>query len=352
MTSKFNPEMLILGREARGWTQKELAEKSGLAQGNISKHENGIQEPEQENLARIALNLRYPTKFFYIAAHRYRFGSSCTYHRKRETALTSDLTTLLAQLNLFRIRVGLLLTNVELAAPNEIRKFDIDRHDYDIKDIAHTTRTFWRLPRGPVRNVVEAIENAGGIVYCCRFGTPKIDALSQWIPPDPPIFFVNSDSPGDRARYSLSHELGHVIAHEYPTENQEREADQFAAEFLMPAEDISESLEGLTLPKAARLKSDWKVSMAALIRRAHDLKRISDNQYKALFIQLSKMGYRTVEPNPIPMDKPSVLDRLLNFHINDLGYSSADLGELLAMDVEEVESTLLPQEGKPTLKMV
>ncbi len=44
------------------------------------------------------------------------------------------------------------------------------------------------------------------------------------------------------------------------------------------------------------LKRRWRVSLAALMHRAHSLGRLSDASYRRGCIQLGQMGYRTAEP--------------------------------------------------------
>src|SRR5262249_10300310 len=160
-------------------------------------------------------------------------------------------------------------------------------------------RHLWGLPLGPVRSVVGEIERAGGIIFRCGFNTMKVDAISQW-PPDapelPPVFFVNEDIPGDRMRWTLAHELGHIVMHHLPTDDPEGEADRFASEFLMPGREIVAELNPFSLHRAAALKPYWKISMAALVRRAHDLKCISNRKYEYLNTQLAKLGYKKCEP--------------------------------------------------------
>ncbi|MBQ1303280.1 MAG: helix-turn-helix transcriptional regulator [Erysipelotrichaceae bacterium] len=48
---------MILAREESGMTQKDLAEKTGIAQGDISKLENGNSNPSLKTLQRIAEGL-------------------------------------------------------------------------------------------------------------------------------------------------------------------------------------------------------------------------------------------------------------------------------------------------------
>src|SRR5262249_7327901 len=149
----------------------------------------------------------------------------------------------------------------------------------------------------------------------------------------PPLFFVNSESPGDRARFSLAHEVGHVIMHRNPHAEQERQADQFASAFLMPARDIAAYLKPLSIERAAAIKPYWRVSMAAIIKRAYDLGMIGHSYYRKLFTQLSKVGYRTDEPNPVEVEQPTVVDDLIGVHMRELKYSEPEMGRLVMQTV-------------------
>ena len=111
--------------------------------------------------------------------------------------------------------------------------------------------------------------------------------------------------PGDRQRFTLAHELGHLVMHDVPTEEMEDEADKFASEFLMPEAQIQGQLHALSMRKLWELKSRWKVSMAALVKRAETLGCITASQTRYLWIQLSKSGYRLEEPAELAIPRKS-----------------------------------------------
>jgi len=183
-----------------------------------------------------------------------------------------------------------------------------------------------------VRSVTATIERAGGLVFRCPFGNIRVDGISQWpldAPELPPVFFVNEDAPGDRQRWTLCHEIGHVAMHHLPTDKPEDEANLFASEFLMPSEEIAPELSRLTLQKAAALKAYWKVSMQAIIRWAHTLGRLTKNQYQYLFKQLSLRGYRKCEPVLIPPEDPLMMKEIFDTHHRHHGRSVSVLSALV-----------------------
>jgi Zn-dependent peptidase ImmA (M78 family)/DNA-binding XRE family transcriptional regulator len=342
MNATFNPEMLILARESRGMTQGELADEVSISQGTISKIESGVIEVSDHEWGKIAESLKYPRHFFSQTDRVFGYGSACIYHRKRQSLPASTLRRLMASINVIRIQVSRLLRGAEIETQNKFYRMDISDYDGDAEHIAKLIKRYWGLPPGPVNNLTTAIELAGGIVIRCSFETDKIDAMSQWAPGLPPLFFINCEIPADRVRYTLAHEVGHIVMHNEPTPDMEDEANRFAAEFLMPADEIKAYLKPLSLPRLATLKPYWKVSMNALLKRAADLKVITSRQREYLWTQMGKQGFRTKEPISIPDEQPTVLSDLINVHLRDHGYSISELSQLIASTEEELRAKYLP----------
>lgn len=339
----FNPAMIILARESRGLTQQELAEQVSLSQAEISRYENAMRIPSEEHIVLIADILDYPVSFFYQTERMYGLGSNGLHHRKQRSLPSKKFTALIARVNMLRFFAGRLLKGVDIDHFQEIPQYKVLDYKEDIERIAELIRATWKLPAGPVRDLVGLIENAGGIVHRTNFGTQQIDALVQWVPPSPPIVLVNEDFPGDRLRFTLAHELGHLVMHTKPTENIEHEADVFASALLMPAHDIAPDFAQVTLSHLAHLKPYWRVSIAALIRRAYDLQKITDRQYRSLHEEMGKLGYRTNEPLPIPIEKPSLLREMIDTHIQELGYTVKDLAAMASLKEEEFCAEYMPK---------
>jgi Zn-dependent peptidase ImmA (M78 family) len=342
---EVNREMIVLARESRGMTQTELEAKSGISQSKISKFENGVLPVGADDLRRLADALNYPPEFFALTDRVYGFGSACNYNRRRTSVSSKDLYRMLADLNVTRMRMTRLLRGVEIEAANEFLNADPDEYERDIERIAALTRAHWNLPMGPVANLIGAIESAGGLVFKVSFGTLKVDALSQWAPGSPPIIFVNSQIPADRARHSVAHELGHLVMHQLPHADMEKEADRFAAEFLLPAREIASELSGLSMPKLADLKLRWRVAMQSLIYRARTLGKITEQEYSAWFRTFSQRGYRRNEPVTIPDETPSLVHEIVH-SVRQAGAMSVEgLARLLFGSEEEILERFMPEQG-------
>jgi Zn-dependent peptidase ImmA (M78 family) len=293
-----------------------------------------ISDEEIECFAEV---LNYPKQFFYQCDPVYGPGVSELYHRKRQEIPIKILKKNYATIHLRNMQVDQLLKSVDLGTIN-LYQIDIDEPTAPTpEEVARITRASLNIPAGPINNVVALIEDAGGIVIPYDFETNKIDAMSRWIPGSPPLFFINTRMPTDRIRFTLCHELGHIIMHRIPNNIMENQADDFAGEFLMPKHEIKNSLDNLALEKLPALKKYWKVSMAFLIYRAKKLNRITENQARYLYAQMGRFGYRTKEPKWLepPKEMPRLFYDLVKVHIEELNYSESELCKVLYINKNE-----------------
>jgi Zn-dependent peptidase ImmA (M78 family) len=348
MPKIFNPEMLIIAREARGFTQTELGSHLQIAPETISRIESGFRQPTQMQVSGFATSLEFVEEFFYLDEQIRHFGSGCIYHRKRKKASQGTLKKLLGLINIRRIQLKKLLQFAEFETPNQFVRLDIDEQG-EPADIARMVRTIWKIPPGPIQNLTRTLEDAGGIVLRCDFGTRDVDAISQWLSGSPPLFLINSNIPTDRCRWTLAHELGHIVMHQIPTKNMENEADKFAAEFLTPHEELRPYLQTVTLPELANLKIHWKVSMGSLLMRAAELKTISPRTKKYLFTQMSRRGWLFNEPVELPPELPTLFDELVNVYSSELGYTVSELSGVLLEPESRVKKFFLPQRAGPQI---
>jgi len=346
---RINPEMVILARESRGLTQRELAERLSVSPGWLSRVEGGLRGIQDTNLKQLSEVLDYPVDFFKQKEPVYGLGITEIFHRKRRSVTEKTLNKIYAQINIRRLNLVKMLKGVEIGDIN-IRPIDMDEFDGNVKDIARLVRAKWHLPHGPIQNLIKAFEDARGIVIPMDFGTNTIDAISHWPPNTPPLFFVNIYSPCDRLRFTLCHELGHMIMHQNASfdHDMEKQADEFAAEFLMPELEIRPYLADLSLEKLATLKQFWKVSMAALLKRALDLSVITHRQSRTFWMQMGKAGYRTREPVELdlPVEKPSLEKEIVDTYIEDMDYTISELGKLLCLSTKEVMNDYIGSEQR------
>ena len=351
-----NGEFVKLARLTRGLTQKQLSNAIDIPGVRLSRIEAGSADVNEDILAKLANALDYPVNFFSQKSMLRGPGTDGVFHRKRQSLSSKKLSQVYALGETRRLELEKLVAwdGNECAIP----QYPVDLFDEDPEKIARTVRASMRLPNGPVFNLTKAFEEAGCVVVSHDFGTRQIDGFSITTNTTPPIFHMNQALPPDRWRWTLAHELGHVVMCQDPARSPEiieNQADLFAGEFLAPGHEIMPLLGNLTLPKLAGLKLEWKISMQALVMRASHFGTITPSQKKSLFVQMSKAGYRTREPETLdpPTEYPSKLFELAKTYMTEVGYSRAELMEYLAINERDFDGYYHdPQDGARSKGMI
>ncbi len=338
--SGFNPEMLTTARHSRGLTQKALALKSGLPQATISRYESGSLPPSEGHIKTLSSTLEYPKRFFHRETRVLNGpGADALFHRKRRSVPVITLSKAYACAAIRRMEIWQLTQGypIEQALP----WYPIEEYENPAK-IARTVRALWKMPPGPVFNITRQVEAEGCVILSHNFGNNAIDGFSVRHPAITSFIHINSEMPPDRWRWTVAHELGHLIMHSdpaRPSDDTEKEANEFAGEFLTPGHEIINAMAGLNLTRLAGLKLEWKISMQALIMQADRLKSITPQQKKSLFIQINKAGYRNREPEHLsPMPEPPILPyKMAKHHMTTLEYGRKELLEYLCIGEKDFQ---------------
>src|SRR5438477_9463176 len=190
----------------------------------------------------------------------------------------------------------------------------------EIEQFATQCRRMWSLGDGPIANLLLLLESKGIVVARTDFADTALDAFSCLIGARP-FVFLSSDRSAVRSRYDAAHELGHLVLHsgvsmQQMEDNQihdraEKEANRFAAAFLLPRQVFRYEVHSTRLNSFLSLKKRWRVSVGALIARCKDIRIIDDYEFRRLRKLMSHYGYIKQEPldDKLEPEEPTVLRR-------------------------------------------
>jgi Zn-dependent peptidase ImmA (M78 family)/DNA-binding XRE family transcriptional regulator len=317
-------------RELTRLTQAQLAESVEITQSTIAQIESERIIPSDSLGEAIASRLGFPLSFF-EKEDPPNFPLGSLLFRSHVTIAASDRDEVfrLGQLE-FEIWT-VLAKRVKYKIP--LRLPQLSDEPIDIITAAEQTRDALGLsPDVPIPHLIRAVEQSGTIVLILPAHFATCDAFSLWvnvpssqsgIEVKKPLIVLSGETPGDRLRSSLAHELAHLVLHQAirgTSRELEEEAGRFAAELLLPEEVMRKEITTpVTLTSLSRLKPIWGVSIQMLIRRAHDLQIITERQYKYLFKQVGDHGWRTQEPISLQVEKPRALRQMAELAYGKLG---------------------------------
>lgn len=329
MTRNVGDVILVL-RRAADITQESLADRLGITQAALSRYENDLREPDDDMLDKLGVALGVTSNFL---RHEFRMHGAIAadaHMRRQKTTKPSDWKHAEARLNALRMHSSYLLERVPLLPQNHVIQIDPDEHTPMVA--ASMIRAAWRMPIGPVRNLMRWVESAGILIIAEDFGTHRIDGMSQWAG-DHAVIILNSALPTDRKRLTIAHELGHLVLHtNYVDIDVEEQANQFAAEYLMPEHVIAPQLTNLTLGKLADLKVEWGASMQAIFERAYRLGKTTAQERQKFYRQMNSRGWKTREPNSdlLPPETPE-LAASVGRRLDDSGLTEQEIRRLVGV---------------------
>lgn len=307
----FQGERLRLARVALGLTLDQLGARVSATRQYLNQLEQGAKAPTEEMREALAAALGVAPHFFALPAGPGVRPEQCHF-RKQRTTPVSVVSQVLARGTLLDCFIQRLDRELDLPP---VTFPDIPAtNSSEIEEAAEAARDQWCLGTGPISSMMRVVENAGAVVSFFSGVSERVDALS--IDRARPMIIRSEAKPATcRLRFDLAHETGHLIMHrgvQTGDKTTEDQANRFASAFLLPRTSfIHEFPRGRFLDwvEIYALKVRWKVSAAAILRRAYDLRMISADQYRTGYIHLSKTGQRKFErhDDEIPVEEPELL---------------------------------------------
>ncbi|MGY0060251.1 ImmA/IrrE family metallo-endopeptidase [Streptomyces sp. LZ34] len=329
-------------REMHQMTQSELAQVvPGLSQYQLSRIEQGGTQPDEETEALLAAT----------------FGVSVDFFRRPPAADLEALSPQLRARSRLTQRVKTAAMQWARLVYEEYRNLSSSARDIPCripimqgtnpaKAAAATRVVLGFTPHEPLPYLILAVERAGVTVLGLPFRADNLDGFCAWQGNEPVIALL-SEVPGDRIRFTVAHELGHLVLHKPGQTGTavEAEADAFAAELLTPRSALEQVMPARpTLNSLAMLKTQWGVSIKSLVRGAREIGLIDQERAISLYKQISARGWNRQEPGHVPQEKPRALRKLMEIHYG-AGLSTqsaargADWSEELMLQVLEQHAT-------------
>jgi Zn-dependent peptidase ImmA (M78 family)/DNA-binding XRE family transcriptional regulator len=330
---RFNPSRLDLARRRRGLTKTALARLSGVSTRSLTAYERQEREPSSESVGELARALDFAPAFFMgrdideptPEGVSFRSLSSMTARQRDQAIGAAGLATLL---------VTWISERFELPVPRVPRL-----HDVDPELAAEEVRAAWGLGQRRIPNSVHLLEANGVRVFSLADDAREVDAFSFWNG-DMPFVFLNTAKSAERGRMDAAHELGHLVLHHHggPQGRQaEDEAQAFASAFLMPRRSVlADAPRRATVSSIIQAKKRWNVSAMSLVYRMRAIGLLSEWQARSLFVEMSRRGFRTQEPEPIPRESSQVLAKVFA-SLRAEGIRRSDVAAAVAIPCDELE---------------
>jgi transcriptional regulator with XRE-family HTH domain len=298
-------------RKSNNLSLRDLAGQAQISPMAISKYERGQDTPSSGVLLRLSKALGVNIDFFFrpktTAVQLLAFRKHAALGVKDQEAIQMRIQDWVER-----------YLEVESLFPDEQREVSLPLRTVSsfnqVEETALELRQAWNLGLDPIENMIQLLEDQGikvGLVSgfehfdACTFKANQV-----------PVIVSKADLPGDRQRFNLGHELGHLVLNVQEELDSEDAAHRFVGAFLAPAQmaryELGSSRKALDMNEVYLLKHKYGLSMQAWIYRAKDLQIISAATARSLFQRFRANGWHRSEPgDPFPSEKPLRMERLI-----------------------------------------
>lgn len=334
-------ERIKQARNLGGLSLRDLASKVGLSAQAISKYERDIDTPNSENLLKISKALKVKVAYFLrsieLSALKPEYRKKHHLGKKNEKqilALIHDWLERYLEMESI-LSSGDLDFKMPRGFPKTVSSLDA------VEECTQNLREIWKLEFRPIENLIELLEvnnfkvglvKAGSGFDACTFKTEDHGQI--------PVIAIKDNLPGDRQRFNLAHELGHILLNPSGNLDSEKMANRFAGAFLVPKKSaISElggSRESIDPLELFNLKHKYKMSMMAWIYRAKDLAIITESCARHYFQMFRIKHWHLSEPGKqLEAEQPRRFYQLVAKALSEDIISESKATELLGMPIIE-----------------
>lgn len=262
---------------------------------------------DTDEFDRLVMLLRFPPKFFTTAPVSRVSAQDLLFRAPKSTSVTEK-----EYLAVFATVAGDLLDELNAHVKLPTMQLDTLPPGTDVTAAAARTRTWLGLEASePIKYLTHDLERAG-VPVILRLKRSRSTGRTEWDAEieDPaaestekhlgcsartgefrerPLVLLRSTDSWERTRWTLAHEIGHIVLHRHGdvSDDQEYEASRFASELLAPAAAIRKEIPAApTLKSLIDVKLKWGISLGSLIIHLHESKLIDTNRAKMLQRQL------------------------------------------------------------------
>lgn len=274
-------------RILKSYSQQYVADELGVSKQMVSKYENGDALPTSSRFLKLSklfgLKIDYFFNSFQIELGEVNFRKKSSFSQKKQNSLKEQIKINLE--NYIWIEDTL---SIDYRFKNNIKNFKINSRD-DVEKAVSKLRKDWNIGIDPIHNIIQLLEDKEIKVIELFDVDEKFDGLATYVNDKFPVIVVNGNFPVERKRFTLLHELGHLLLNlpDCEVKKEENYCNNFASEFLFPREIVINEFGGkrnhITLTELISLQEKYGISIPAIVYRLVDAGILSKQQHSNFY---------------------------------------------------------------------
>lgn len=346
-------QRLKIARAAAGYSLRELAERidNRVSAQAIGKYERNEDMPSSGVLLVLGSALNVSADYLLdtreLILEDVEFRKKDLASKKEEAFVEARALHLLERYLVLEELLG--LSSVQWNAPREA-PYPVNAIA-EVENVARALRTHWNLGVDTLPNLSELFEEQG--IKVLSVPLTDIAGLTAQVRRkghDPvPVIVINESDWSERKRFTLAHELGHMVLQLADGLPVESTVNRFAGAFLMPVEalwrEVGKNRSVISLGELLHLKRLFGASLQAIGYRLRELGIISEASFKRMFDYFKQQGWRSPpyeEPSAIPAswEMPHRMERLCFRALAEGVIGESRAAELLGISVSRLNNMM------------
>lgn len=276
-------------------SQEKLAKQIGVSKQMISKYENQESLPSSDILIKLSNTLNVKPDYFFtpnlVELENVNFRKKSNFSVRRLNSIKEEIKLKLS--DYIEIENILQIENT----------FDVDKYRKqcnsieDIESIVIDLRNEWEIGLDPLHNITQLLEDKEIKVIEIEEIELKFDGLASLIDDKYALIAVNKNFTLERKRFTLLHELGHLLLDfsnfesEVDNKMEERICNRFASEFLFPKQSVIKEFglkrNNISSIELEEIQKKYGMSIPAIFYRLKDCDVISDSRHSSFYRRIN-----------------------------------------------------------------
>lgn len=278
-------------RVHKGLSMQEVADTIGVSKQMINKYEQGKSMPTSEKLIALSKLFHQKIDYFFrkpeVIIGEISFRKKSKFGVKKVNALKEEIR--------IQIENYLFIENiceVNNSFTNPIENVSIENEE-QIKHIVKQVRNHWNIGQDAIHNIIDVLEDNHIKVIEVEEESGSFDGLATIIDNKYHIIVIAKAMPIERKRFTLLHELGHLLLpiSELDEKQQEKLCNVFASEMLLSEEnavlEFGKNRSRISFEELKNVQEKYGISIAAIVYKLGQSKIMSQERVKKFYQRIN-----------------------------------------------------------------
>jgi len=275
----------------KGLSMQEVADNIGVSKQMINKYEQGKSMPTSVKLIALSKLFQQKVDYFFrkpeVIIGEISFRKKSKFGAKKVNALKEEIR--------IQIENYLLIENIcEVSGTyeNPLQKNSI-ANENQVKESVKQLRNYWNIGQDAIHNIIDLLEDNAIKVIEVEDETRSFDGLATIIDGKYHVIVIAKDMPVERKRFTLLHELGHLLLPIGGLEEKQQEkfCNVFASEILLSETNIisefGRNRSSIPFEELKNAQEKYGISISAIVYKLGETKIMSQERVKKFYQRLN-----------------------------------------------------------------